>query len=315
MNIIDIYNNRPFVIVPKIDVPDLGKGVLPVQKFGQFVRAVRESSVILKEARVLNALKSYEVDISRISLGVQLEPGRDETGTKVAPTEDTAEVKTNTLEMKEIITKVAIEDETLEDNIEQQQFEQTITSLLGEGITYDLETYFLHSDTTYAGDRALLKISDGWLKLAGNKVTDTNPTAETWPTNLFDDMIQKMDNEFKQKLPQMKFYVSYKILKDYRELLKGRETGLGDQAITGGQAITYEGLPIQYVPALDALQDNNVYALLTLPTNLVYGFWRNIRIEPDRNAEMRRTNYIATMRTGCHYEDEDAAVSAKIAIG
>lgn len=308
-----MYNTRPFAIVPKIDIPDLGKGVLPVQRFGQFVRAVRESSVTLQEARILNALQSYEVDISRISLGVALEPGRNESGQKVAPTDDEATIQTNTLEMKELITSVTIEDETLEDNIEQKQFEQTITSLLAEGITYDLETYFFHADTTYTGDRALFKINDGWIKLAGNKVTDTDPTGEEWPTNLFDDMIEKMDNRFKQKLPQMKFYVSYQIMKDYRDLLKGRETGLGDQAITGGQEIPYEGIPVQYVPALDALQDGNYYALLTSPLNRVYGFWRNIRVEPQRDAEMRRTKYIATLRTDCHYEDEDAAVSAKIA--
>ena len=314
MDIIDIYNTRPFAIVPKIDVPDLGRGVLPIQRFGQFIRTIRESSVILQEARILNALQSYEVDISRISLGVQLEPGRNESGQKVAPTDDTAEVATNTLEMKELITSVTIEDETLEDNIEQKQFEQTITSLLAEGITYDLECYFLHADSSLTSGRGLYRINDGWLKLAGNQVTSSDPNADEWPTNLFDDMISKMDNIYKQKLPQMKFYVSYKILKDYRELLKSRETGLGDQAITGRQELTYEGIPVQYVPALDALDDDKVYALLTIPINLVYGFWRTIRIEPDRSAEMRRTKYIATMRTDCNYEDENAAVAAKITI-
>ncbi|MBC7129268.1 MAG: phage major capsid protein [Thermoplasmatales archaeon] len=312
MDITNIYN-KPFVIVPKIDVPDLGRGVLPVQRFGQFVRAIRESSVIIKEARILNAMKSYEVDISRISLGVELEAGRDETGSKVAPTDDEVEVTTNTLSMKELTTAVTIEDEALEDNIEQQQFEQTIVSLLGEGISYDLEVYFLHADTTYTGDRALLKTNDGWLTLAGEKVTDTDPTNETWPTNLFDDMIEALENKYKQKLPQMKFYVSYQIWKAYKDQLKGRETGLGDQALTGGDGVPYDGVPVQYVPALDALNDGKVRALLTIPTNLVYGFWRNIRIEPARDARMRRTSYIATLRADCHYEDENAAVSAKIA--
>lgn len=309
------FLNKPFQITPKIDVPDLGKGILAVQRFGEFVREVRENSAIIKDARVLNALKSYEVDISRISLGVELEPGRNTSGTKVAPTADEVTVSTNTLEMKELVTKVVLEDEALEDNIEQSAFEQTITSLLASGVTYDLECFFLHADSSLTTGRELYRINDGWMKLAANKVTevDADPTAAEWPLNLFDAMIDSIPSRYRQKLPQMKFYVSYKLLKDYREYLKSRETVLGDQAITQGQnLITYEGLPVQYVPAMDALDDGKIRALFTVPTNLVYGFWRNIRIEPKRDAAMRRTEYIASLRADCNYEDENAAVAAVI---
>lgn len=319
MTMDEIYRlqNYPFSIVPKaIDVPDLGRGVLPVQRFGQFVREVRETSTIIAEARNLNALQSYEVDISRIGMTVQLEPGRDSSGSKVAPTDDTVEVKTNTLQMKELITKIGVEDETIEDNIERNQFEQTIVSLLGQGVSYDLECYFLHSDTSLTSGRDLYRINDGWMKLAAEQITEAkaDPEAEDWPLNLFDAMIDAIPSRYKQKLPQMKFYVSYNILKDYREYLKSRETSLGDQAITQGQNITYEGLPVQYVPALDALQDGKVRALLTVPANLVYGFWRNIKVEPQRDAPMRRTEYIVSLRADCHYEDEKGAVSATITV-
>jgi len=313
----DLYElqNYPFTIVPKgIDVTDLGKGVLSVQRFGQFVREVREASTIIAEARNLNALQSYEVDISRIGMSVELEPGRDASGKKVAPTDDTVDVTTNTLEMKELITKIGIEDETLEDNIERNQFEQTVTSLLGQGVSYDLECYFLHSDTSLTSGRDLYQINDGWMKLAAEQITEAkaDPNAEDWPLNLFDAMIDAIPNRYRQKLPQMKFYVSYNILKDYRDYLKTRETGLGDQAITQGQNITYEGLPVQYVPAMDALADGKLRALFTVPTNLVYGFWRNIRVEPKRDPEMRRTDYVVSLRADCHYEDEEGAVSAII---
>lgn len=312
MDMMDMYNTRPFAIVPKIDVPDLGRGVLPVQRFGQFVREVRESSSLIGEARILNALQSYEVDISRIGLNVQLEAGRDNTGAKVAPTDDSVDVTTNTLSMKELITKISIEDETLEDNIERAQFEQTLVTLLGQGVSYDLECFFLHADTSYTGDRALYKINDGWMKLAGNQATTASPTDDDWPLSLFDEMLGKVPNRYKQMIPQMRFYVSWDILEAYREYLKGRESAVGDQAIIGGPNLTYQGLPVQYVPALDALQDGKVRALLTVPTNLVYGFWRNIKVEPQRDASMRRTEYIVSLRADCHYEDEDGAVSAII---
>lgn len=317
MDEIYMLQNYPFTIVPKaIDVPDLGRGVLSVQRFGEFVREVREASTIISEARNLNALQSYEVDISRIGMTVQLEPGRDASGNKVAPTEDTVDVSTNTLQMKELITKISIEDEALEDNIEREQFERTLISLLGQGVSYDLECYFLHSDTSLSSGRDLYMINDGWMKLAANKVTevDADPTAAEWPLNLFDAMIDSIPSRYRQKLPQMKFYVSYKLLKDYREYLKSRETVLGDQAITQGQnLITYEGLPVQYVPAMDALDDGKIRALFTVPTNLVYGFWRNIRVEPNRDPAMRRTDHIVSLRADCNYEDEEGAVSATIA--
>lgn len=315
MDEIYMLQNYPFTIVPKaIDVPDLGRGVLSVQRFGEFVREVREASTIISEARNLNALQSYEVDISRIGMTVQLEPGRDASGNKVAPTEDTVDVTTNTLSMKELITKISIEDETLEDNIERAQFEQTLVTLLGQGVSYDLECFFLHADTSYTGDRALYKINDGWMKLAGNQATTASPTDDDWPLSLFDEMLGKVPNRYKQMIPQMKFYVSWDILEAYREYLKGRESAVGDQAIIGGPNLTYQGLPVQYVPALDALQDGKVRALLTVPANLVYGFWRNIKVEPQRDAPMRRTEYIVSLRADCHYEDEKGAVSATITV-
>lgn len=306
------FLNKPFQITPKIDVPDLGKGILAVQRFGEFVREVRENSAIIKDARVLNALKSYEVDISRISLGVELEPGRNTSGTKVAPTADEVTVSTNTLEMKELVTKVVLEDEALEDNIEQSAFEQTITSLLASGVTYDLECFFLHADSSLTTGRELYRINDGWMKLAGNQYTDAEPEDENWPLNLFDGMMDELDTRYLQLKPKMKFYVSNEIYNGYRKQLLVRETGLGDSALMGATGLQYDGIPIQYVPALDALGDDKARALLTVPTNLVYGFWRNIRIEPRRDAEMRRTEYIASLRADCNYEDENAAVAAVI---
>jgi len=310
-----VENGKPFSIVPKIDIPDLSRGVLPVQRFGQFIREIRESTVIVPDARIITNMSSYEVDISRISMSVQLEPGRDPNGNKVAPTADEVAIKTNTLNVKELVTKIPIEEETIEDNIEGEQFEQTLVSLLAEGISYDIERFFLLSDTSYTGPDTLLKINDGWMKLAHGQIDegDLDNDDESWPTNLFDVMMDTIPGRYRQKLPQMKFYVSWKLYKDYRNLLKLRETQMGDTYITTSPSLTYEGIPIQYVPAMDSLGDGKVRALLTVPTNLVYGFWRQVKVVPKPDPEMRRTEYIASMRADCHYEDEEGAVSATIA--
>jgi len=314
LTIEDIKGGKPFEIVPKIDVPDLGRGVLSVDRFGEFVKAVRDSAVIIPEARIDNALKSYEKDISRLSLVLDVGPGRDATGQKLAPPESTAEVKTNTLYMREMVTKVIIHDDAIEDNIEGKAFEQKIVTLLGEGISYVLEKYYLHGDTSSSDP--LLKMSDGWLKLAGEKLTesDVDPAAEDWPMNLFDTMIESLPTPYRNNLPNMKFYVTWDIYRAYRDALKGRETGLGDQALTGANSVLYNGRPVQYVPALEALNDGKSRALFVVPTQLVYGFWRNIKVVPDYDAEMRLTKYVASLRTDNHYEDEEGAVSATITV-
>jgi hypothetical protein len=39
---------------------------------------------------------------------------------------------------------------------------------------------------------------------------------------------------------------------------------------------------------------------------MVYGLYRDIRIEPDRQPKKRQTDFVLSLRADCHFEDENA---------
>lgn len=301
---------RPFHIVPKIDLPDVDGGLLPVDRYGEFIREMQNASVLLKEARLL-PMKSFQKDIPRLVMTAVVGPGRDADGKKVAPPESTVDVATNSIIAKELVASVPIDDDVLEDTIETSSFESTVLNLFSEGIGYQLERLFILGDTTSSD--SYLKQMDGWMKLAGSDLTesDVDPDTEDYPVSLFKEMFASLEPRFRPLRPKMRIYASYQLIDAYVEYLQDTSSAFGGQYLVGEGQVTYRNIPIVEVPSLGEDEDVHM-ALLTTPDNLVYGMWRNIRVEPDRDPKMRLTDYIASFRTGCNYEVEDAAVAARI---
>ena len=322
-----IMNGGSFKIV---DVSTLGEGILNVDKLARYIRVVRESSPVLGEA-TYKKINGSGMAISRVDManGI-LTPGRDKTGAKrIVPQADEgeAEVYTNSLVPKELLAKLMIDYDTLEYNLEQDAFENTLMDLFGVASAEDLERYFLYADTdvVWGDDKAskLLSINDGWLKMAGTKiygeaqegeggaaadfVYDTD--APDWPKPLFDALINSIPKKYISGTLRTDFrlYVPWHVEDAYAELIAARPTMAGDSALTGKDNLTYKKIPVISIPSFE----DSVYtaingqpAMLTKPANMYWGTKRDIMVENFKDIDLRQLKNVLSLSCDCTYEDE-----------
>lgn len=368
-----------------ITTAGLGGSKLEPEKAQAFVRATEVKAKILPQARRLD-MKSHTRDIDRVGFGsriLQAATENTEPGADSAPT-----FANNQLVSEELIAVVGITDSALEDNIERENFEDTLVQMMGERAGVDLEELYMQGDKASA-DTFLKKI-DGWLKRAAAAVSGTivdaagglNTTLSAAagagtaklpltavagaavndfirvgagltqeyfqitavgandvtidgqllnnhaageavveitaipgfnprnPEAMFEAMLQALPEQYKERPDELVFWVPWAIENDYRDVLRSRGTALGDAAQRDAQPVSYKGVPVQVSAAVPAGK-----ALLSHPDNMVYGIYRDIKIEPDRVAKARRTDFVLTLRTDANFEDENGAVAASGYIG
>lgn len=311
-----------------------GKAILNPEQAGKFLRTVTEESVVLKEANVFG-MKSHTKNLDRISIeGRVLHSGYTSGGvTRALSDAEKATVTNfqNQLVAKKLKTQAIIEDDELEDNIEGKGFINTLLDEIGLKVSYDQEVWALYANSdliTYAEDN-LLNTTKGWLAKAHYQLYGKESASgagdehfdiydgETSITNveaLFDKLIESLPKKYIRNRQQMRFYVPYEIEKAYRDTLKARGTPLGDSTITGYQPLAYENIPIVQVPGLDdetaATLNGGKAATLQVPSNMQCGIWRQISMEPDRNAQLEQTEYVLTMRGDVHYNNQYMAATA-----
>jgi len=309
-----------------VDVDALGDAVLQPTKLTRFVRKMQESTVILPEARYF-PMEAQIHEIDRISFtGRVLESGEDASGNHRELSEsDFAKpsTNTNTLTVHEFQAIVSLRDKALRRNIEKENFEDTLIDLLGEAVGRDIEEFALFADTdfTYNQDHVLSK-SNGWVKQAANAVyggdkSDFDPTADTYPENMFNAMLAGIPKEYLSNISGWRYWVNWEVENGYRDLLKARGTALGDTVYTTGGKLAYKGIQIERVPMLERAKATGVggpgdVAILGYPNNHVWGVFHKVTIEREREAKKRRTDFILTLEVDAGYEDENAVIVAYI---
>lgn len=318
-----------------VDVSTLGDGILPVEKLSQYIRVVRESSPVLGEA-TYKKINGSSLAISRVNManGI-LTPGRDASGAKRAvPDADQAgaEVKTNSLVPKELIAKLVIDYDTLDYNLEQDAFENTLMDQFGSASHEDLERYFWYANTsiTWGQSKAskLLSINDGWLKTAGNHIyglpTDgqTNndfspdPEQDMWPIPLFKALYKAIPNKYiagKIKRQDYRLYVTSDVEEAYSDIVAARPTVAGDNALLGKDVLAWKGIPVIDIASFEDETYTNLVgtpAVLTKPKNMYWGTKRDIMVENQKDIDMRQLKNVLSMSGDCTYEDEDATAVA-----
>lgn len=276
---------------------DLGSSRLSRSKQKQFVRTVSNATRILDEARRID-MTSHTHDIDRVGFASRI-LGRAKEG--VAGEQDSKpDFHTNTLESVEVMAIAGITDSTLEDNIEEEGFENTLLDLIADRTGIDLEELFLLGDKDSSDE--FLSLTDGWLKKSANEITeeDFDPTDVE---DMFDAMISAVPKKYLRNRAEWTLWVHWDIEDAYRNILRRRGTGLGDSAQTTAQQLSYKGFAVQ-----DSANMPEGTAFLAPASNLVYGIYRDIFIEPDRIPKARKTDFVTTLRVDCHFEDENASV-------
>lgn len=146
-----------------------------------------------------------------------------------------------------------------------------------------------------------------------------NPYATTYPENMFDAMIEATPKKYIGDPTRWAFYVQWEVLNAYQNILKSRNTQLGDQAQVANPKLFYKGFAVKADPIMDRSETYNGstkakgrVALLSSMDNMAWGIENDIRIEPQRDAKSRLTEFVLSYSMDVGYENEDAATAAFI---
>lgn len=306
------------------------KALLNEEQFAQFMRAATINQTILNDASFRRMNSTSQVVSSTKITGRVLQNGYKSAGvTQDNLTPATIGFGNAELNATKLKALTSILDDDKEDNIEREQFEQTLLTMMGEAVGIDLEAVCVFGDTTYKSSGnpdPLFSCIDGWLTSAtttlksdGAKGSGTKDFDLTdGITAMFDEMLYAMPAAYRQAnlMKDLVYYVPFEVQEAYREFLIDRETGLGDSSLLNAEELQYKGIPVKYAPVLDAADGRtvhgNVASILTVPEFLWYGVYKDISVEPKRIVEEENTEYYYRFRGDATVQFADSVIVADI---
>ena len=277
-------------------------GYLAPQQANEFIRKLINQPTILNEVRTV-PMNSPKMEINKIGFGSRILKEAPAAGTALAssnrskPTPERLFLTTD-----EIIAEVHIPYDVLEDNIERENFEETIMDLIAERASLDLEELIILGDDT-SGD-SYLAMFDGMLAATTSNTVDWGSAGHIPNKRLFKFALKAMPNQYLRLRNQMRHYVSPHAEIEYANSLATRETALGDQKVTQD----YQGNLAFGVPVRSAALMPNDKAIFTYPKNWIWGVQRQMMIETDRDIRARSLIVVLTMRIAQRWEEEEAVV-------
>ena len=308
------------------------KALLNDEQFNTFMRAAITEQSILNDAsfRKMNAMNQI-VSSTKI-VGRVLQNGYDSNGdTEDQLTEATVGFGKAELNSTKLKALTSILDDDKEDNIEREQFEQTLLSMMGEAVGIDLEALCVFGDDSYAPSSTpdpLFSTFDGWLTQAASSAVNSQGVGNNASSRHFDlaDGIDAMFDCMINKLPvpyraaglmnRLSFYVPWEVYDAYQNLLASRVDALGDANLTGRPNLTYKNIPVKYAPVLDAAYGRTVHgsvpSILTIPEFLWFGVYRDLSVEPHRVPAQEKTEYFYRIRCAAGLQWTDAVITGNI---
>ena len=310
------------------------KALLNEEQLAKFLRPATINQTILNDASFKKMNKPSMVVSSAKVVGRVLQTGyktvNDEQVTQNELTPATIGFGKAELNATKLKALTSIQDDDKEDNIEKEQFETTLLSMMGEAVGLDLEAVCVFGDKSYtAGSPAvpdrLFSTLDGWVTNATTIVSDGAKGSGTKDfdladgiTAMFDKMLYTLPQAYRQSnlMKDLVYYVPFEVFKNYRNFLVDRETGLGDSTLLNNPELEYMGIPVKYAPVLDSVDGRtvhgNVASILTVPDFLWYGVYKEVSVEPKRIVEDEETEYYYRMRCDAAVEYSDSVVVADI---
>ncbi len=304
-----MISNRSIMAKADMEVADLiaDGGYLQDEKAEKFVLDMIEESVMLKMIQVVG-MKSHTKIVPKVGLsGFVLKPGTS--GSALAAADRvkpvTEQVTLNTHLMK---GEVRLNDEVLEDNIEGGQFKNTVMKMMAEHIALDMDNVAVNGDSS-GTTGTILDLMDGMLVSATSHVVNGG----TVPIHkgMLKDAIKAMPNKYNRLKQAQRFLTSDDAETDYRDYLADRATVLGDKFVEGDGPVKYGSrslMPIPVFPDDLGTGNNCTNILLTDPKNAMWGVWRKVKIETDRDITTGEWIMVATVRAGFAWQEEDAVV-------
>ena len=273
-------------------------GYLQTEQVQTFLRMVKDEPTILREARRVN-MKSHTREVDKIGFTSRILQPAPVSGTPLA---DAKRAKPSTgkvtLETKKMIAEVHIDYETLEDNIERGNLEQVIMQEMANQVALDLEELVVRGDKTSADD--FLKLQDGVIIQASDHIVAAGAPMSK---DVFSKGLKEMPAKYLRNRSLFRWFVSHNNETTYRDTLGDRQTNLGDSMIEGFRGVYHHGIPV-----LPAAMVPNDKGILTRPDNIIWGVWRDIMVETDKDIRSQVYIIVLTLRAGMVLEEKDAIV-------
>lgn len=311
-------NNRELIQKADLALSNLTAdgGILPAEEALSFVKKVTLAPTILNAARKIG-MKSHTKKVNKIGFGSRI-LHKGVSGT-ASTSDQRKKPTTSQLEMvaKEVKATVYLPYDVIEDNIESAPaannepsnsgpggIRALVLNLIAEQTAVDIEELALLGDTGSGTD--YYTTTDGWLKLAeddGNVVDYGNAAISK---SLFKQGKLGLPVKYLRDLNTMRHYVSSTQETEYRDTLADRATAMGDQMIQGTAPLFAYGAQVNSVTQMP-----DAKGLFTNPLNLLFGVWREIRLEFDKDIEVGVYKIVLTARIALQIEEAEAIVLYK----
>ena len=309
---------------------NLGSSTVQPEVADRYIREMVNRTVIINDARRL-PMNSNTRNIDRLTHSgrVMLFPNEGEPATLAGAI--------GFIQRQLIAGRlIAAEDwsqETIEDNIEGENLENTIVDVMSQLHARDVEELFLYGndddsanpafpDAEEAGDAFRENLGgtahDGWLLLSDHLI-DKQGEQPGLATDMFKELMDSIPDKYLDSYPraEWRFYVNGTLERRYREELGERMTALGDRALFENVPVFYQGVPVVPAPSLrletrdmvgagDSDLTNVTDLLLVHPMNLVTGFRRDVTMDVERQPRKGMFELTLTARGDANVESPDS---------
>jgi hypothetical protein len=227
----------------------LNGGLLNPEQQARFVTLVKRFATLLPLVRSVR-MSQATMEIDKLYVGEPVTESVDENTATATPSKP--KFSKVELEARKVKSSWNVATEALQSNLEQNDFETTAMNAMTARISTDLEMLAIRGDMAIPAAlmdpvSRLLRRLDGWAKQTeGAHVLDV--AGAEIQKGIFAEMKRMLPQQYKND-PNLRWFVADTIADDWLDVLSGRETALGDNALQG-QGIAPLGIPLVKIPLI-----------------------------------------------------------------
>jgi HK97 family phage major capsid protein len=311
-------------------------GVLNPEQSRQFIDYIFDEMVLANDGRRV-VMRANTMEVDKVRVGSRLvakATQAEQTGSNAAPAFTKIELTTTKFRLD-----YELSTESLEDNIEGQQLEDHIVRLMATQFGNDLEDIAINGRPATSGDGTYNNTLAGFIRqtldtsytgaheaaaaaATMTSIWEATPdsgdgSVATLSLEAIEAVYNALPRKFKARRQDLKFYMNSKHLQELISALRSVGS-VPEQVATrvidgvlpqiggpaGAQYMIF-GLPVLEVP----LYPDN-YVDLTLPSNRIWGFQRDVTVHREFKPKKDTVEYTVYVRMGVALEEKSAIAYA-----
>jgi HK97 family phage major capsid protein len=311
-------------------------GVLNPEQSRQFIDYIFDEMVLANDGRRV-VMRANTMELDKVRVGSRLvakATQAEQTGSNAAPAFTKIELTTTKFRLD-----YELSTESLEDNIEGEQLEDHIVRLMATQFGNDLEDIAINGasgatsgyyqstldgfikqirDTSYVGAHEAAAASATMTNVWESSPETSDGATTTLGLDAIEAIYNALPRKFKARRGDLKFYMNSKHLQEVLSEL--RNTSVAGEIVAtrvidgvlpqvggpaGAQYLIF-GLPVLEVP----LYPDN-YVDLTLPSNRIWGFQRDVTVHREFKPKKDTVEYTVYVRMGVAIEEKSAVAYAE----